>query len=446
VSTDSDDFNEPYLPERYRKKVRENQSRRLRKRLLLAGIIVAIVAIAGVLFSGVLPAPGIPAPVSSPAASPSAPATTTAAVSASPGVMQPANVTPAETYPFTVGPGVPVQASGGMISLDDAVTSLRGYYPADEYAITSVNFSSGSNRTLFGFTLAPAGSPEGENAVVFIDAATGDPYGPGQEDAVVTATQAKILALSAFPGIHPEQVKVWYADDPVRGGAWQFIFLTRNAVIARGSLDAVTGDTNALSLVIPHTGRPSAPLIDRDRAKVIADQYLSDHNGGPLPVNMTAEQYEDWGTSAGPAAGQYVLTYGRIFQDFPVDTDRIVIAVDAASGTVIGYDKIWTTQDYAFSQTLEQAVARRDATYAVMQAAKAMYPDSVESIRIISAEIRWNNGHPPGMSQRPGSVPLAWKVLFDDAAIRADPSLPQGISWVDIQSGNVTTMEYRHEH
>ena len=443
MSRDPDDVNEPYLPERYRKKVRENQSRRLRKKLLLAGVIVTIAAIAIVLLSGIHSVPGFPAPVSQPTAVPSVPATTPAAVSAQPTTMQPANVTPAETYSFTVGPGVPTLASGGMLSLDDAVTSIRDYYPSDESAITSVNFSSGSSRTLFGFTLIPADS-SGEKFVVFIDATTGYPYGPGQEDAVVTVAKAKILALSAFPGIHPEQVKVWFGDDPVRGGEWQFIFLTRNSVLARGSLDATTGDTTALSLTVPRTGRPASPLIDRDKAKTIADQYISDHNGGPLSVNMTTEQYEDWGTASDPAAGQYVLTYERIFQDFPVDTDRILIAVDSVSGNVIRYDKIWTSQDYAFSQTLEQAVAKRDATYALMQAAKTRFPESVESIRIISAEIRWNNRHNPGVSQRPGSVPLAWKVLFDDATIRADPSLPQAVGWVDIQTGNVTDLEYRH--
>jgi hypothetical protein len=444
VSSDSDDFNEPYLPERYRKKVRENRTRRLRKRLLLAGIIVTIAAIAIILLSGILSAPGIPTQQSHPTLPQSVAAITTTAASSAPTIIQPANVTPAETPAFTVGPGVPTRASGGMISLDDAVTSLRGYYPADAAAITSVNFSSGANRTLFGFTLTPAGSPRGERFVVFIDATTGYPYGPGQEDAVITAEKAKILALSAFPGIHPEQVKVWFGDDPVKGEEWLFIFLTRNTTLVRGSLDATTGDTTALSLTVPHTGRPSSPSIDGDKAKTIADQFISDHNGGPLSINMTTEQYEDWGTASEPAAGQYILTYERIFQDFPVDTDRIVIAVDSVSGAVISYDKTWTTQDYAFSQTLEQAVGKRDATYAVMQGAKTMFPESVESIRIMSAEIRWNNGHNPGVSQRPGSVPLGWKVLFDDAAIRADPSLPQAVAWVDIQTGNVTEMEYRH--
>jgi hypothetical protein len=155
-------------------------------------------------------------------------------------------------------------------------------------------------------------------------------------------------------------------------------------------------------------------------------------------------RYEIWGTPSVPAAGQYVFAWERQFLDYPVDTDGIVVAVDAVTGDVVGYNKQWTTSDFAFSQTIELAVAQREATFAVMQEAKKHYPDSVESIRIISAEMRWNNLHDPGTSQRPGSVPLEWKVVFDDAAIRADNSLSPGVGWVDIQSGTVTGMEYRH--
>jgi hypothetical protein len=441
VSEDSDDFNQPYLPDRYRKKVRENQSRRLRKKIILAGIIVAVVAIVIIVLSGIFSTPGTPSPVSHPTVPLT---TTTTTASGAPSGTPSTTVAPAETSAFAVGPGVPVQASGSMISLDEAVASLRGYYPADETTITSVNFSSGPVRSLFGFTLTPYGSHEEDSVFMFIDASTGEPYAPGQENAVVPAAKAKILALSAFPGIHPEQVKVWYANDPVKGGEWQFIFTTKNTVLAKGTLDATTSDTTALFLSVPHTGRPAGTSVDKDRAKATADQYISDHNGGPLPVNMTTIQYQDWGTPSDPAAGEYILTYERIFQDFPVDTDGIVVTVDSVTGQVIGYDKIWTTQDYEFSQTLEQAIAKREATYAVMQAAKTVFPESVESVRIISADIRWNNRNTPGISQRPGSVPLSWKVLFDDATIRGDPSLPQAVGWVDIQTGNVTEMEYRH--
>lgn len=443
MSDDSGDLNQPYLPERYRKKVRENQSRRLRRKLLIAVAIVVIVA-AIVLLSGLFPVLKTPSAISHTPLP--VPVTTIPPVSVpgGPAGIPASNVTPSETYTYPVGPGVPLQASGDLISLDDAVASLRVYYPSDTSAITSVNFSSGSNRTLFGFTLAPTTLRGKEDFVVFIDAKTGEPYAPGQENAPIPAAKAKILALSAFPAIHPAQARVWYVSDPVRGGEWQFIFLTGNTVIARGVIDATTGEATTLILMVPHTGRPGTPAVDVDKAKDIADQYISDHNGGALPLNMTTERYEAWGNATSPAAGQYILTYERIYQDFPVDTDGIVVAVDSMTGNVLAYDKVWTTPDFAFSETDELAVGQRDAMFAVIQAARAKFPLPVEMVRIISTELRWNNQHIAGVTQEPGSVPLAWKVLFDDATIRSDPALPPGIGWVDIQIGNVTELEYRH--
>ena len=445
MSDDSGDPNQPYLPERYRKKVREKQSRRLRRKLLIAVAIVVIVA-AILLVSGIFPFLKTPSPVFHPPLPVSVTPMPSVTGYGGPAGIPASNVTPApaKIYAYPVGPGVPLQASGGLISLDKAVASLRVYYPSDTSAITSVNFSSGFNRTLFGFTLAPTTLRGNEDFVVFIDATTGEPYTPGQEDAAITAAKAKILALSAFPGINPAEVRVWYVSDPVRGGEWQFIFLTGNTAIARGCIDATTGEAVTLILMVPHTGRPATPAVDADTAKAVADQYISDHNGGPLPLNMTTEQYEAWGNATSPAAGQYILTYERIYQDFPVDTDRIIVAVDSVTGDVLAYDKIWTTPDFAFSETDELAVGQRDATFAVMEAARAKFPLPVETIRVISADIRWNNQHIAGVTQEPGSVPLAWKVLFDDATIRADPTLPQGIGWVNIQTGNVTELEYRH--
>ncbi|HEX3001868.1 MAG TPA: hypothetical protein VHN82_05815, partial [Methanoregula sp.] len=77
-------------------------------------------------------------------------------------------------------------------------------------------------------------------------------------------------------------------------------------------------------------------------------------------------------------------------------------------------------------------------------AARTIFPDPVESIRIVSSEMRWNNRHGPGVSQRPGTVPLAWKISFDDEVIRSNTSPSRAVAWVDIQTGNVTAMEYRH--
>lgn len=442
-----DEFNEPYLPARYKQKVREKQQRRRRKKILTAVIFIAVIAVVLFLLAG-FPGTGrqAPAPSTPVTAATAAPTGTQTSVTTPPLPEITASPLPDKTLTsgtsYTIAPGVPVAAVGNSLSLESAVAALRNYYPEEDYTIRSANYSAGSPRNLFGFELASAGGTTG--SVVFIDAATGKPYSPGQENAGIAEDKVKGIVLSAFPKINGNLLNIWYFDSPDKGAVWRFILASGNTTLVSGSLDANTGELLSFSRNIPHAGRPAETAITVDKAQSIASHYISEHNGGSLPLNQTLARYEGWGTPSVPAAGRYVFTWERLFLDHPVDTDGIEVDVDSVTGDVIGYDKQWSTQDYAFSQTLDQAVAQRDATFAVMQAAKTVYPDSIENVRILSAEMRWNNRHTPGTGQRPGSVMLEWKVVFDDATIRASPTLPQGVGWVDIQTGNVTEMEYRH--
>ncbi len=432
--------NEPYLPARYRQKVREKQQRRRLRKILAAAIIIAVIALVLVFLAGFLITGRQAASADS-----STQATNAQTATPAPVVTPFPNTTATPSPEYSIAPGVPVAAEGGSLSLAGAAAALGEYYPEEDYTISSVNYTAGSSRNLFGFEIQPAGSPPGTHGfVVFIDAASGKPWSPGQETAAVSPDKAEAIATSAFPGVKADTVRVWYEESPDKGGVWQFIFASGNTTIISGSVDASSGELVSFTRHIPRTGRTTGPVLTVQTAQDTASRYISDRNGGELPLNLTSARYEAWGTPSLPAAGQYLFSWQRTFLDYPVDTDGVKVDVDALTGDVIGYDKVWTTQDYAFSQTTEQAVAQRDAGFAVMRAAKTVFPDSVESIRVLSAEMRWNNRHAPGASQQPGSVPLAWKVVFDDATIRADPSLPRGVGWVDIQTGNVTSLQYSH--
>ncbi|MDD1693888.1 MAG: hypothetical protein LUQ71_04110 [Methanoregula sp.] len=446
-----DEFNEPYLPARYKQKVREKQQRRRVKKILTAAVIIAVIVIIIYIFAGILgiDLQGSPVTRTGPidTITPTiAPVPVTSAlppdVTTTPPVPDTTQFPPVE---YTIVPGVPITAVAGSLSLNDAVTALRDYYPAEDYTILIVNYSAGSTRNLFGFTITPVSITAGtRESVVFIDAATGTPYAAGQETAAVTADKAKGIATGAFPDISANNVRFWYYDSCEKGRVWMFILASGNMTLVSGSVDATSGELVAFTRNIPQSGRQAEPVITRDKAQSIASHYINDKNGGTLPLNQTAARYEVWGTPSVPAAGQYVFAWERQYLDYPVDTDGIIVVVDSVTGDVIGYEKTWTTTDFAFSQTLEQAVAQREAIFAVMQEAKKRFPDSVESIRVLSAEMRWNNLHDPGSSQRPGSIPLEWKVVFDDDTIRSNSSLPPGVGWVDIQTGNVTGIEYRH--
>jgi hypothetical protein len=209
-------------------------------------------------------------------------------------------------------------------------------------------------------------------------------------------------------------------------------------------MDADTGKIISFAKIIAGDGRPAEPAIDAGQAKAIAERYIIDHNGGQLPLNMSISRYDPVSTGAGPVAGHYTFTYERTFQDFPTDVDGFTVIVDAVTGEVIGYSQQWTTQEYAFSASAEPGVIKREATFAVLQKAKELYPSDIGGLRIISAEVRWKNKIPYGTTPRPGTIPLAWKVVFDDYIIRSNTSAQPGVARVDIQSGNFISFDYRH--
>jgi len=443
------DFSEPYLPDRYRQKIRKKQRTRLLKKVLAITLPLAIIAVALISIFG-LPNAGSsqilvstmePAPLVSPAViTPSTFSRATPAITDTLTV----NTTPIGSY--IIAFGVPVTVTDGSLDLEGAVAAFRSYYPEHQYTIRSVNYSAGSPHRLFGFEVISLEKNQKRNPfVIFIDAATGTPSTPGAETASITKSQAERIAITAFPAPSPDTTKVWYTVSPTYGKVWQFSFSSGSLPLVSGRIDAETGELLSFSRHIPPPGRKSSPSITKDVAQDHALRFITEQNGGTdLPLNLTSSRYESWGTPSVPAAGDFVFSFERRYLDHPVDTDGITVAVDAETGTVIGYDRVWTTPDFAFSPSGDRTAMQREAIFAVMEAAKDRFPTSVESIRIISSQVRWNNQHIPGTSQRPGSVSLEWKVVFDDAAIRADPSLGAGIGWVDIQTGNVTSLEYVH--
>jgi len=443
------DFSEPYLPDRYQQKIRRKQRGRLLKKILAITLALAIIAIALIGFFG-LPSAGptqIPVPTPEPTALVSPAVITTYTLSrATPAVADTLTVTATPTWSYIIAPGVPVTVTDGSLDLEGAVAAFRIYYSENQYTIRSVNYSAGSTHRLFGFEVIPLENIQTKTPfVIFIDAATGTPYTPGAETASITESQAERIAATAFPALSPDTTKIWYTVSPAYGKVWQFSISSGSLPLVSGRIDAETGEILSFSRHIPASDRKTSPSITQDVARDHALRFITEQNGGTdLPLNLTSSRYESWGTPSVPAAGEFVLSFERLYLDHPVDTDGITVAVDAETGTVIGYDREWTTPDFAFSPSGDRTVMQRDAVFAVMEAAKSRFPTSVESIRIISSQLRWNNQHIPGTSQRPGSVPLDWKIVFDDTTIRADPSLGGGIGWVDIQTGNVTSLDYVH--
>jgi hypothetical protein len=325
-----------------------------------------------------------------------------------------------------------------------AEAALRRYCPEDMFTISSVNYSAGSARSLFGFTLqAASGRSPHEDLVVFIDSVSGMPWSEGEKTAAFNKEMVPAVILAEFPNEGISTPGIWYHNEPPTESSWKFTLASHNMTLVYGSVDATKGEIRAFVRNIPQFGRPADPAVTQETAQGIAEKFVTARTSG-LPLSLISSRYDRWGTESVPAAGAYTFFWERTYLDFPVDTDSITVVVDALTGEVIGYDKRWTTAEYAFSQAVVPTIARHDATYAVMEAARAVYPEQIGSVRILSSDLRWNNGRMKGTIPRPGSVPLAWRIVFDDELLRANASLAPGIAWIDIQTGNVTAIEYRH--
>jgi hypothetical protein len=191
-------------------------------------------------------------------------------------------------------------------------------------------------------------------------------------------------------------------------------------------------------------GRPQNPVLTMDNARQIADSTVNNRNTGILSINMSSGRYIPLATLNGNVAGSYRFVYNRIVQDYPCDADGFIVSVDAVSGVITEYVQRWQTPDNAFMVAEDAIVSRYDATYTVQARAKSIYPSSITGLRILSSDIRWKDRHDPATTPRPATIPLAWKIVFDDDLIRADASSSPGVGWVDAQTGELLDITYQH--
>jgi hypothetical protein len=440
------DDDAPYLPERYRRQVSARKQRRLVRKILVAGSIVAVVAVMCIIFLGNISGTAQQSLPKIPAAT--APPQTTAPQTGEQFRAQSNTRTDNASGPATPaiarGSGLQALTEAGVLPLDSAIDLIRLEFPAPAYTIASVNLTEQSGRKLYEFMiLGSTGSENSGSIKAGIDAVTGEPYTSGQQSATITAEQVKRIAGTSFPSIQPDQIRVRYLNFPDRSHSWEFFLVKDNATILTGSMDTETGQIASFSRQISMTGRPAAPLLSLPGAQKIADQAIAGWNG-PLSINMSNGQYESTGDSGSPVAGRYVFEYNRIVQDIPCDEDGFTVAVDSVSGNVTAYERRWSDPDNAFSVASEPLVIKREATFAILQKAKEIAPESVSSVRILSAELLWKDKHAPGVTPRPGTIPLAWKVTFDDDILRAGQTPIPATGWVDARTGAILDTDYHH--
>jgi hypothetical protein len=446
VNKDPKDTDITYLPQRYKEQIEAKKRRRLYKKIGVFFLIIIICAVVYLIVNGMMTGSLTQTGIQLPSIAVPTAGAIPLPQSVEPTSTRAGNITVSTTPKFIVGEGVPVQPEPGMQSLDAAIASLRLDYPEAAYTLISVNVTDQyEDQKLYEFRIRKINSSSDDTGfLVFINAKTADPYTFGQDSVRITADQAETLLSYNFIGYHPEKIRLRYINTTDSLQEWIFTLYRDNTTILTGTMDPDTGQVTSFSKSIERSGRPADPLLDSSAAQKIADRFIVEQNGFPLPLNMSYSRYEPLGSPDQIIAGQYVFVYNRIVQDIPCDYEGFTIAVDSVTGEVIEYQRRWTVPDNAFSVVTEPLVTHYEATYAVLERAKQTYPASSDGLKIISADRQWKDQTPPGSIPRPGSIPIAWKVQFDDTIIRQKPWLLPGIGWVDDQSGKILDFYYLH--
>jgi hypothetical protein len=445
VNKDSRNSGATYLPERYKQLIVAKKRRRLFKKVMIICGVVLVVAIVYGLLSGALvnqlnlnqhPLSEVNEPSSD--ALPTAP----------PAPSQPfpsLNLTVAITPAVIIGTGIHAETIGNTLSLDNAVVSLYQDFPESDYTVLSVNLTDHyTNNSIYEFRIRKTNaSREDPGFPVFIDSVTGDPYTPGQESAGIYANQAKDLVQEIFSIPASERIRIRYGNSADTGRLWYFAVYRDNSSIISGSMDPDTGQIASFSRLIMQQGRPAEPSLDISAAQGIADHYIIERNGAPLPVNMSEARYEPLGNPDKSVAGNYIFIYNRIVQNIPCDYDGFTISVDSVTGEVTGYNRRWDSPDNAFSVAVDPLVKRYQAIFSVQQKAQEIFPSSASGFTIVSSEIRWKDMHPLGVIPRPGSIMTAWKIQFDDDNTRSQKKSLPATGWVDARTGKILDFYYR---
>lgn len=267
LKDENDDFDEPYLPERYRELVRKKKQRRLMKKIGMAAVAIVAIIIVIILAVGFLA--GHPQPAAG-----SGPAPTAAAVPPS---------LPSPSPVATTVPASPPQ-----------VTTVPSASPTNTPAPAAVPTAAAATRAAAAATATPEPiQTASANTYVTPDTST-----PPR----ITESQAKAIALAAFPGLPAGDMAVELATTPDFGKVWKYTLRADTTVETSGLIDADTGTVVTFNRTIHAGGRPQNPVLTMASARQIADTTINDRNNAILSINMSDAGYIPLATPAGSVA------------------------------------------------------------------------------------------------------------------------------------------------
>jgi len=284
-----------------------------------------------------------------------------------------------------------------------------------------------------------------QNTSVFPGGSAGKYTTPvSRKEPGITTGQAEVIAMKAFPQYSPDRVEMEYVDGtdetwPV----WKFDLFDDDQQVVSGELNP---DGDIRSYVIPaednsfkYRIRPELvntnPAITMERARGTAENEVRERNGeSPTKLLNSELRY-----------GNYVFAFHRTIHGVPSDNNYVVIDINAETGKICGYTKVWSTPENTVAAQSVPAISREAAIALVERTAKACYPESADSFRIKSADLRWmDNYNDLEFTPKPGVIPLGWYVRFEDKTILQMKNPHEGEAWVDAENGALLGFYYVH--
>ncbi|MFA6332736.1 MAG: YcdB/YcdC domain-containing protein [Methanoregula sp.] len=261
-----------------------------------------------------------------------------------------------------------------------------------------------------------------------------------KKGAVIKKEQAENSARLAFPLSSPDRIVMDYSDISVNSRWWHFDMRKGDQQLVLGTLDAYTGDLTEYQVPSRYwTGTLEVPrlaAVSMEIAQLTAESEIRKRNG-ELPVTLAGSRVD--------YDGVYSFDYRRIINGVPCSKDGITVTVDPGTGKVVRYYKAWYTPENAVAAQSSPAISRDEATALVERHARICHPESSDSLRIVSADLRWMDVYNQDQYlPSPGVIPLGWYVRFDDTAIRAQDYPDPAEGWVDAQNGTLLSLNYIH--
>lgn len=295
---------------------------------------------------------------------------------------------------------------------------------------------------------------ENESAAPASPEATASPREtPAQSspNGLIGEEEARSLAMTALEqeisGARIKRVAAEPYDVQNYGDIWRFRVKAEDDPDPEGDIrvwiDALTGE-----MVYFQDGRDyfraTDPAITLDEAERIAEAYLRDRNESS-DVVKTFAVLSTADTPLGERNGPYHFVYRRSIDDVLCLYDKITLEIDSIDGRVVSYYKIWRVSDNDTMADPDPSITEDAAQERVLAYLNDTYGTDPGDIATRATELRWYDlAAQHRRSQESITLPLAWRIEFDDEWYRSQEPPRTAEVWIDAHSGEVLSAAYNH--